>query len=190
MENACLSFLMPTLLTGARSAVVHELTHSWFGNGSRPSRLDVFLPYVKDYVQTFIGTNTTTAQRKAHLYEFYSKHGGPEKIKLLDGVDWDGLELPAAYAHADRGATTFTKTDLDGFNANQTSARIPRTPQSLPPLPSRTSPLYVLSSTPNAEIRLRFYALALSPPTSDAAAHFAGERDGESSARTEQVWAG
>ncbi|KAI0809140.1 peptidase family M1-domain-containing protein [Irpex lacteus] len=36
MENACLTFLTPTLLTGDRSlvdVVVHELTHSWFGNG-------------------------------------------------------------------------------------------------------------------------------------------------------------
>jgi len=36
MENACLTFASPTLLTGDRSLVdiiVHELTHSWFGNG-------------------------------------------------------------------------------------------------------------------------------------------------------------
>jgi hypothetical protein len=35
--------------------------------------------------------------------------------------------------------------------------------------------LYELSGTPNAEVRLRFYALALSPPTSEAAAHFVAE---------------
>ncbi|KAH8825130.1 peptidase family M1-domain-containing protein [Flagelloscypha sp. PMI_526] len=36
MENPCISFLTPSLLTGDRSlvdVVVHELTHSWFGNG-------------------------------------------------------------------------------------------------------------------------------------------------------------
>ncbi|CDO71730.1 hypothetical protein BN946_scf184920.g14 [Trametes cinnabarina] len=36
MENACLTFLTPTLLVGDRTlvdVVVHELTHSWFGNG-------------------------------------------------------------------------------------------------------------------------------------------------------------
>lgn len=36
MENACCTFLTPTLLAGDRSlvdVVVHELTHSWFGNG-------------------------------------------------------------------------------------------------------------------------------------------------------------
>ena len=35
-ENACLSFLTPSLLTGDRTlvdVVVHELTHSYFGNG-------------------------------------------------------------------------------------------------------------------------------------------------------------
>lgn len=51
--------------------------------------LDVFLPYVKDYVQTFIGKSITTQQWKAHLYEYYTKNGGPEKIKLLDSVDWN-----------------------------------------------------------------------------------------------------
>lgn len=36
MENACLTFLTPTLLVGDRSlvdVVIHELSHSWFGNG-------------------------------------------------------------------------------------------------------------------------------------------------------------
>jgi leukotriene-A4 hydrolase len=51
--------------------------------------LDVFLPYVKDYVNTFIGTSITTEQWKAHLYQYYTKNGGPEKIKLLDSVDWN-----------------------------------------------------------------------------------------------------
>ncbi|KAJ6459517.1 peptidase family M1-domain-containing protein [Mycena sanguinolenta] len=297
MENACLSFLTPTLLTGDRTlvdVVVHEATHSWFGNGvthahashfwlnegwttymerlllqelhSPPERgfsyiigakalrddlanysdkpqyqrlvidfefgedpddaysripydkgsnlilhleqtlggLDVFLPYVKNYVQTFIGKSITTEQWKAHLYDFFSKNGGPEKIKLLDGVDWnawfygEGLELPvkmtydetlaqASYALADRwdaarsttaNATTFKKSDLDGFNANQIVVFLERL-QSLPPLPlehiKHLGTLYALSSTPNAEVRLRFYALALSPPTSEAAAHFVGE---------------
>jgi leukotriene-A4 hydrolase len=161
MENACLSFVTPTLLTGDRSlvdVVVHELTHSWFGNGvtqanashfwlnegwttyiervllqvlyspaergfsfvigskalndslkqyeDRPKYqrlsisfekgedpddafssipyekganfllhlecilggLDIFLPYVKDYVETFIGKSITSEQWKEHLY--------------------------------------------------------------------------------------------------------------------------
>ncbi|KAJ7221960.1 Metalloprotease [Mycena haematopus] len=297
MENACLSFLTPTLLTGDRTlvdVVVHELTHSWFGNGvthahathfwlnegwtvymerlllqvlHSPSArgfsciigakglrddlegyantpryqrlvidfkkgedpddaysqvpyekgsnlilhleqtlggLDVFLPYVKDYVKTFIGTSITTEQWKAHLYEFFSRNGGPEKIKLLDGVDWnawlygEGVELPvkmiyddtlaqAAYALADRwdaarsteaSSTAFKKADLDGFNSNQIIVFLERL-QTLPALPlehlKHLGTLYALSSIPNAEIRLRFYALVLSPPTSEAATHFVGD---------------
>jgi leukotriene-A4 hydrolase len=51
--------------------------------------LNIFLPYVKDYVETFIGKSITTEQWKEHLYTYFSKCGGPEKIKALDGVDWD-----------------------------------------------------------------------------------------------------
>ncbi|KAJ7020251.1 peptidase family M1-domain-containing protein [Mycena alexandri] len=294
MENACISFLTPTLLTGDRTlvdVVVHELTHSFFGNGvthahanhfwlnegwtvymerlllgvlyepaargfsyiigakalvddleryantPRYQRLviefqkgedpddaysrvpyekgsnlilhieqtiggvDVFLPYVKDYVSTFIGKSITTGQWKAHLYEYYTKNGGPEKVKLLDSIDWnawfygEGVELPvkmtydttlaqAAYALADRWdasrstteLTEFQKIDLDDFNSNQTIVFLERL-QALPALPfshlEHLGTLYGLSSTPNAEVRLRFYALALAPPTSDAAKHFA-----------------
>ena len=51
--------------------------------------LDVFLPYVNDYVNTFMGKSITTQQWKDHLYAYYQKHGGSEKIKLLDSIDWD-----------------------------------------------------------------------------------------------------
>ena len=51
--------------------------------------LDIFLPYIKDYVETFVGKSITTEQWKEHLYAYFSKHGSPEKIKALDGVDWD-----------------------------------------------------------------------------------------------------
>ncbi|CAK5268784.1 unnamed protein product [Mycena citricolor] len=182
MENACLSFLTPSLLTGTRDlvdVVVHELTHSWFGNGithahathfwlnegwttyiervlqqvlkSPAARgfsyiigraaldhalqeytptpryrrlvidfevgedpedaysdiayekganlllhiertlggLDVFLPYVKEYANTFIGKSITTGEWKSHLYSYYAKHGGAEKVAALDSIDWD-----------------------------------------------------------------------------------------------------
>ena len=51
--------------------------------------LDIFLPYVKDYVETFIGKSITSEQWKEHLYAYFSKSGDPEKIKALDGVNWD-----------------------------------------------------------------------------------------------------
>ncbi|KAJ7163164.1 hypothetical protein C8R46DRAFT_1281555 [Mycena filopes] len=174
--------------------------------------LDVFLPYVKDYVSTFIGKSITTDQWKA--YEYDAKNGGAEKTKLLDTIDWnnltscragytarastcwlygEGVDLPvkmtydaAAYTLADRWdvsrsateLTEFKKSDLDEFNSNQTIVFLERL-QALPALPAahltHLGTLYALATTPNAELRLRFYALALAPPTSAAAAHFAPE---------------
>ena len=67
--------------------------HSYFLLFSPTERtlggLDIFLPYVKDYVETFIDKSITSEQWKEHLYAYFSEHGGPEKIKALDGVDWD-----------------------------------------------------------------------------------------------------
>ncbi|KAJ7086015.1 peptidase family M1-domain-containing protein [Mycena belliarum] len=297
MENACLSFLTPSLLTGDRTlvdVVVHELTHSWFGNGvthahathfwlnegwttymerlllqvlhNSPAErgfsyvigakglegalkeyaekpkyqrlvinyevgqdpddaysvipyekgsnlilhlertlggLDIFLPYVKDYVRTFIGKSITTEQWKTHLYAYYSANGGLEKIKALDSIDWnawfygEGLKLPvkmeyditlaqAAYTLAERWDASrsipeiptldFKKSDLDAFNSNQIVVFLERL-HDFPALPvahiKHLDTVYGVASTPNAEIRLRFYNLALSPPTSEAAVHFA-----------------
>ncbi|KAJ7352538.1 peptidase family M1-domain-containing protein [Mycena albidolilacea] len=299
MENACLSFLTPSLLAGDRTlvdVVVHELTHSWFGNGvthahathfwlnegwttymerlllqvlhdspaargfsyvigakglgdalkqysNKPryqrmvidyelgedpddaysdipyekgsnlilhlertlGGLDVFLPYVKDYVNTYIGKSITTEQWKSHLYAYYERNGGPEKIKALDSIDWnawfygEGLKLPvemeydltlaqAAYALATRWDTSrsvtetsaldFQKSDLDSFSSTQIVAFLERL-QDYPALPDthikHLGTVYGVSTSTNAEIRLRFYNLALSPPTSAAASHFAPE---------------
>ncbi|KAI0075897.1 hypothetical protein K474DRAFT_1663655 [Panus rudis PR-1116 ss-1] len=298
MENACLSFLTPTLLAGDRTlvdVVIHELTHSWFGNGvtqansshfwlnegfttymerlllevlhspahrgfsfligyksmvddlklyvDRPkyqrlvidfekgedpdeaySRipydkganlllhlertlggLDVFLPYIYDYVNTFMGKSITTWQWKDHLYEYFRKNGGEEKIKALDSVNWDawffgeGLELPVkleydtslaeeAYALAKRwdesrsqtdlSQLSFKETDLDTFNSNQKAVFLERL-QEYTPLPSshvtHLGKLYKISGTPNAEIRWRFYEVALLDPSTPAAHDFANE---------------
>ncbi|KAI5833346.1 zincin [Schizophyllum commune Tattone D] len=295
MENACLSFLTPTLLAGDRTlvdVVVHEMTHSFFGNGvthahashfwlnegwtnymerllqqvlhSPAARgfsyvigekamkdalrqyektpryqrlvidfafgedpddayssipydkganlilhlertlggLDVFLPYIRDYVQTFSGKSITTAQWKEHLYNYYREHGGDEKIAALDSIDWDawfygeGMDLPvqmeydrslaeAAYTLAGRwdAARTsrvdtldFSADDLKAFDSNQKVVFLERL-QTYPPLPlahvRHLGSLYGLESTPNAEIRLRFYAVALLDPSSEAARAYA-----------------
>ncbi|KAG6829894.1 hypothetical protein H0H92_003027 [Tricholoma furcatifolium] len=317
MENACLSFLTPTLLTGDRAlvdVVVHELTHSWFGNGvthanashfwlnegwttyierllqgilyspahrdfsyiigakalknslsefekepkyqrlviefergedpdSAYSRvpydkganfllhlerklggLEVFLPYVKDYVSTFIGKSITTQHWKEHLYGYWAKHGGPEKTKVLDSIDWNawlygqGTRLPVemdydtslakeVYALAERWdaarSTTdispldFKESDLKGFDSNQISelklrslilykyshrysivAFLERL-QSYPALPlailRHLGVLYNFVSTPNAEIRFRFYELVLTDAQSEAAKSFVND---------------
>ncbi|KAJ3889345.1 peptidase family M1-domain-containing protein [Lentinula edodes] len=297
MENACLTFLTPTLLAGDRTLVdviAHELTHSWFGNGvthahashfwlnegwttyierlllqvlhspaergfsfiignkalkddlemyvDRPkyqrlviefekgedpddaySRipydkganlilhlertlggLDVFLPYVRDYVSTFMGRSITTQQWKSHLYGYYERNGGAEKIKALDSIDWEawfygeGLELPvkmeydsslaeSAYKLAERWDSSraveisklaFQANDLDAFSSTQKVVFLERL-QSYKPLPSshieHLASLYKVSSTHNAEIRLRFYQFSLADPSSPAAQKYAAE---------------
>lgn len=50
--------------------------------------LHVFLPYVKDYVNTFNGKSITTWQWKSHLYEYFGKIGD-DKVQALDSVNWD-----------------------------------------------------------------------------------------------------
>ena len=51
--------------------------------------LDVFLPYVRDYVDTFMGKSITTDQWKSHLFAYFKVHGGEDKIRALESVDWD-----------------------------------------------------------------------------------------------------
>ncbi|KAG6874151.1 hypothetical protein C0995_005569 [Termitomyces sp. Mi166 len=298
MENACLSFLTPTLLTGDRAlvdVVVHELTHSWFGNGvthahathfwlnegwttyiervlqqklhtpahrdfsyiigakalknalqefeketryrrlvidfdvgEDPDRayssipyekganfilnlerklggLEVFLPYVKDYVSTFIGKSITTEQWKEHLYGYWEKNGGTEKTKILDSIDWDawfygqGQHLPvelefdtslakevyslasdwdAARSTSDITQLDFKESDLERFDSNQIIAFLEHL-QSYPPLPlshlRHLGTLYKFTSTSNAEVRFRFYELALVDAQSESAKAFAAD---------------
>jgi leukotriene-A4 hydrolase len=49
----------------------------------------VFLPYVKDYVSTFTGKSITSYQWKDHLFEYFTKHGGPDKVTALNSIDFD-----------------------------------------------------------------------------------------------------
>jgi len=51
--------------------------------------LDVFLPYIHDYVKTFRGQAIRTPQWKSHLYEYFEKNGGKEKIDLLNSIKWN-----------------------------------------------------------------------------------------------------
>ncbi|KAH9168627.1 leukotriene-A4 hydrolase [Lactarius sanguifluus] len=296
MENACLSFLTPTLLAGDRTlvdVVVHELTHSWFGNGvthaeathfwlnegwttyierllqqflhspaergfqyiigsaalyealgnyvDKPKYqrlvidfepgedpddayssipyekganflfylektlggLDVFLPYIRDYVSTFQGKSITTWDWKAHLYAYFERHGSQEKLDALNSVDWDkwfygeGLKLPvepsydttlaeSAYSLAARWDASrtisdvnkldFAASDVEGYNSNQKIVFFERL-ATYAPLPSahieHLGALYDAATSPNAEIRLRFYNVALKEPQSSVALDFA-----------------
>lgn len=51
--------------------------------------LKIFLLYAHDYVTTFSGKSIDTWEWKDHLYSYFRKNGGDEKLKLLDTVDWD-----------------------------------------------------------------------------------------------------
>lgn len=51
--------------------------------------LDVFLPYIYDYANTYTGRSITTDIWKEHLYGYFRKNGGDEKIAALDSVDWN-----------------------------------------------------------------------------------------------------
>jgi len=50
--------------------------------------LEVFIPYARDYVQTYIGKSISYEDWKAHLYSYFQAHDRA-KVKLLDGVDWN-----------------------------------------------------------------------------------------------------
>ena len=61
--------------------------------------MDVFLPYAKDYATTFSRQSITTEQWKDHLYAYWSKNGGSEKTKILDGVDWNVSQIIIYFIH-------------------------------------------------------------------------------------------
>ncbi|KAG8690146.1 hypothetical protein FRC11_013549 [Ceratobasidium sp. 423] len=153
--------------------------------------LDVFLPYARDYVNTFRGRSIRTDEWKAHLFAYFEKHGGEDKLKLLNSVDWqawlygEGTELPVkmeydttlaekAYQLAakwdesrstDVGNLPFSAKDLHDFSSNQTVVFLERL-QRYDPLPAShirfLGDQYSLDTTMNAEIRQRWYELALS----------------------------
>jgi leukotriene-A4 hydrolase len=49
--------------------------------------INVFLPYIKEYVKTYMGHSITTTQWKDHLYSFFANQ--EDKIKALDSIDWN-----------------------------------------------------------------------------------------------------
>jgi leukotriene-A4 hydrolase len=92
-------------------------------------------------------------------------------------VDLDLTLAKQAYALADRwdaaratdiSKTSFSASDVDCFNSNQKVVFLERL-QTLPPLPashiSHLGSLYKVAETTNAEIRFRFYELALRDPS-------------------------
>lgn len=93
-------------------------------------------------------------------------------------MDLDLTLAKQAYALADNwdasrtidtSKTSFSPADMDGFNSNQKVVFLERL-QTLPPLPashiSHLGSLYGIAETSNAEVRFRFYELALRDPGS------------------------
>ncbi|KAG6885025.1 hypothetical protein C0993_006441 [Termitomyces sp. T159_Od127] len=149
--------------------------------------------------------NITTEQWKKHLYGYWEKHGGAEKIQILDSIDWDAwlygqsqhlpVELEydtslakevyslasdwdAARATSDITQLKFKESDLDKFDSNQIISFLERL-QSYPPLPlshvRHLGMLYKFAATSNAEVRFRFYELALADAQSECAKAFAAQ---------------
>ncbi|KAJ6495933.1 hypothetical protein DFH09DRAFT_1337124 [Mycena vulgaris] len=120
-----------------------------------------------------------TMSTLAHLYEYYTKNDGPEKIVLLESVDWNVYGEGAVYALVDRWDAARAMADTAQFKKDDFDVVSLERLQALPLLPpshvTHLNTLYSLSSIPTAEIRLHFYALSLSPPTSAVAAHFVVE---------------
>ena len=96
-----------------------------------------------------------------------------EGVELPVQADLDLTLAEQAYALADRwdaaraidiSKTSFSAADMDGFNSNQKAVFLERL-QALPPLPAshvaHLGALYKVADTSNAEIRFRFYELAL-----------------------------
>ncbi|OCF30838.1 leukotriene A-4 hydrolase/aminopeptidase [Kwoniella heveanensis BCC8398] len=162
--------------------------------------LDIFIPYMKDYVKTFEGTSITTEQWREHLFAYFKKHeDGEELTRKLGKVDWDewlhgsGTDLCAEVKYDDTlskacydlaarwdkardgDVSGFSKGDVEGFSATQKVVFLDKL-ESYPALPPKTvaalDKLYDLSSNGNAEIGLRFFETALKsgPEYAEAAA--------------------
>jgi leukotriene-A4 hydrolase len=146
---------------------------------------------MRDYVSTFRGKSIGTSDWRNHLFSYFSSHKNSSTIiPALEKVDWqgwlhgEGLSLPVemeydttladkAYALAkkwdasakDGDTAGFQKTDLDDFSSNQTVVFLETLDAKYDALPEKhlelMNELYGFNETTNAEIRLRWYNVAL-----------------------------
>jgi leukotriene-A4 hydrolase len=163
--------------------------------------LEHFLPYMKDYVKTFTNTSITTEQWREHLFDYFGKQKDSETyLKKLGQVDWDawlhgvGLELPVELeyddslskpclalaarwdkARGDNDLTQFSPKDVADFSSTQLCVFLDKMGEykAFRPATVRAlDELYALDKSDNAEIKLRFYKIALTagPEYCDSAA--------------------
>lgn len=50
--------------------------------------LEVILPYIRNYVETYRGKSIRTDEWKLHLFKYFAANGGQEKLDILNAVDW------------------------------------------------------------------------------------------------------
>ncbi|TIB91004.1 hypothetical protein E3Q06_00076 [Wallemia mellicola] len=164
--------------------------------------LDVFLPFVKSYVREFRGKSIATADFHNHLFNFFADNQNAlDALKKVDFDAWyngSGLSLPVeldydtsladvAYSLAEKWNNqrdsevdhlkeVFSEGDIHSFNSNQKVVFLEKL-QSYPTfkktIPEALATVYGFDKAQNAEIRFRFYMLALT--TGSTYVHSAAE---------------
>ncbi|KAL5495771.1 LAP2_3 [Sanghuangporus weigelae] len=139
-----------------------------------------FLPYVRNYVNTFMGGSIDTDIWKNRLYEYWARYGilvlrrGSAAVPV--DMEYDLTLAQQTYELAERwnasrdqviSALGFQASELVGFDANQKVAFLGRL-QIYPTFPITRTCWFLIrrafGTTSNAEIRFRFYELALLEP--------------------------
>ncbi|KAI0344179.1 zincin [Trametopsis cervina] len=164
--------------------------------------LDVFLPYVHDYVTTFAGKGVTSGEWRDHLFSYFNKHDR-SKLQVLWTVeldDWwyeEGLTYPVPQAYDNtlteaakslakswgewrdlsNPAAIFSLDDIAAFDVSQKAIFIQHVNHLFPPLTSTRiealANIYKFANSPNGLVRLEFYKMVLKDPTSTIAKKYA-----------------
>lgn len=146
---------------------------------------------MQDYVKTFTNRSITTEQWRQHLFDWYGKQENSEEyLKKLSKVDWDewlhgtGLDLCVDLEYDDtlskpptqlaerwcEAAKTgdysaFKPEDVKDFDSTQKCVMLDKLyelgPKYKPEVSKQLDELYAFNQTDNAEIKLRFYKIAL-----------------------------
>eukprot|EP01059_Diplonema_ambulator_P034180 TRINITY_DN752_c0_g1_i9.p1 TRINITY_DN752_c0_g1~~TRINITY_DN752_c0_g1_i9.p1 ORF type:complete len:668 (+),score=225.60 TRINITY_DN752_c0_g1_i9:61-2064(+) len=113
MENPCLTFASPTLLTGDKSltdVICHEVAHSWTGNLVSPKTWEDF--YMNEGFTMFL-------QRKVMAKLYGNEHFGFDAI-----LGWDELQEYIS-SQGDDHAYTVMRPELDGVDPDDAYSVVP-----------------------------------------------------------------
>lgn len=153
--------------------------------------LDNFLPYARSYFLAFYNRSVSTEEWKEHLYSFYSSSPEiSAKLNKVDWEAWlngEGLELPVKMVYdtsladeafklagrwskviegkVDPSSEKFSSEDIKNLDSNQIVAFLEKLYGSGAKVPPKIVKLlndsYGFADSNNAEIRFRFYEVAL-----------------------------